>query len=400
MIRGLHRAAALASLVAAIVLGATLPCAAQVALDWSAPRGCPDTAYVARQLAAAHAETPRPELRVRARISLSPARPRGRFDRGARGVYVLRLVLRANDFHAERRLEASSCTSVTDAAIWLINVALAPAARAHGDGDSAAPAPSTGVDDSAAPPAATSEVSASSERSHGPGASASSAPGEHAAQPGDGAPDSLPIAGSAAERSAASERSASLSYPSRRAPWRLDWAALPRWWRAGVFAGVWSAGLPAPQVSVGARLGFGIGALYAELRGGAELSRKSRLADATEAHFATQDGGLAVCAQWGDRLRVGPCATAAVLRTTGGSRRAPEARDQVLPWSAAGVALALGWRAPLGVEVMLETGVQLPLSARPRFTVEGVGEVAVAAPLNVYARLGLGFRSADIRREQ
>ncbi|MEY4509851.1 MAG: hypothetical protein RLZZ450_1973, partial [Pseudomonadota bacterium] len=187
---------------------------------------------------------------------------------------------------------------------------------------------------------------------------------------------------------------------SRRAPWRVDWASLPRWWRAGVFGGLWSAGLPAPQLSVGARLGFGISALYAELRAAAELARGRRLSDATEARFATQDLGLALCAQWGHRVLGGPCVTAAVLRTTGGSRAVPDAREQVLPWSAAGVAVALGWRVLGGLEIMVETGVQLPLSARPRFTVEGVGEVAVAAPANVYARLGLGFRSTGVGREQ
>jgi hypothetical protein len=187
---------------------------------------------------------------------------------------------------------------------------------------------------------------------------------------------------------------------ARRAPWRVDWATLPRWWRAGVFGGIWSAALPGPQASVGARLGVGISVLYAELRAAAELARGRRLSDATEARFATQDVGLALCAQWGGAVRAGPCATATVLRSTGGSRSVPDANDRALPWSAAGISVQLGWRALAGLELMFETGVQLPLSARPRFTVEGIDEVALAAPVSVYARLGLGFRSTDVAREQ
>lgn len=395
MIRGTHRAALWACLVA-VGCCWRLPCAAQVAtLDWSAPRGCPDAAYVSQRLATTHGEAARNDLRVRARIQRSLARLRG--ERGGRGTYVLRLVLRARDFYAERRLEASSCASVTDAAIWLINVALAPGERARTDDPetvAAAEPPGTDPDAPASPAARASDLSGSREPT---GESLSSSAAARDTQQRAATETAQASASAAAPVEAPT---APRTYPARRAPWRVDWAALPRWWRAGVFGGVWSAGLPAPQVSVGARLGFGISALYAELRAAAELSRGRRLADATVARFATQDVGLAVCAQWGNQLRVGPCATAAVLRTTAGSRSAPEASERVLPWSAAGVALALGFRARRGVEVMLETGVQLPLSARPRFTVEGVGEVAVAAPVNVYARLGLGFRSADIRREQ
>jgi hypothetical protein len=388
MIRGVRRAALLASLVVVVACCCwTLPSAAQVAaLDWSAPRGCPDSTYVAQRLAATQGETERRELRVRARI-----------QRVGRSAYLLRLTLRADDLHAERRLQATSCKSVTDAAIWLVAVALSPDLQAHAG---------TVATMDAAPPPATPRDESGSRVSENGDASASRAPSAErpstlspTAQ-GTGTTEPVAAAPAAATPAPTPRAAPPLSYPARRAPWRLDWAALPRWWRAGVFSGVWSAGLPAPQLSLGARLGLGISALYAELRGAAELARGRRLADATEARFATQHVGLAVCAQWGGDVRVGPCATAAVLRTAAGSRNVPDANDRVLPWSAAGVALALGWRAPGGVEVMLETGVQLPLSARPRFTVEGVGEVAVAAPVNVYARVGLGFRSADLRRGQ
>lgn len=389
MIRGTRRAAVLVGFVVVGCCCWTLPSAAQVAtLDWSAPHGCPDTAYVEQRLAATHVEKERRDLRVRARI-----------QRVARSAYVLRLVLRANDLHAERRLQATSCKSVTDAAIWLVAVALSPDPQVRSETvakmDAALPPPAVSLDESAARASETGPVSPS--RAHlAEGPSTSSPTSQRTGTAEAVAP--APIASATPEPT--TRAAPQLSYPARRAPWRIDWAALPRWWRAGVFSGVWSAGLPAPQVSVGARLGFGISALYAELRGAAELARGRRLADNTEARFATQDVGLALCAQWGGHVRVGPCATAAALRTAAGSRNVPDASDRVLPWSAAGVALALGWRARGGVEVMLETGMQLPLSARPRFTVEGVGEVAVASPVNVYARVGLGFRSTDFRREQ
>ncbi|MEY4512709.1 MAG: hypothetical protein RLZZ450_4831, partial [Pseudomonadota bacterium] len=134
MIRGTHRAAVLASVAAVGCCCSTSWAAAQVAtLDWSAPRGCPDRAYVAAQLAANHAETERHDLEVRARI-----------QRTGRTRYVLRLFLRGSDAQAERRLEATSCASVTAAAIWLITVALSPSMRAPSQGvqpDEAAPVP-------------------------------------------------------------------------------------------------------------------------------------------------------------------------------------------------------------------------------------------------------------------
>jgi hypothetical protein len=393
MIAGMRRALGLACVVG-VFGGWTLPCAAQVAsLSWSAPRGCPDQASVAARLTALPAEPARRDLKVRARV-----------QRVGRARYALKLVLRAADYHAERRLESTSCTSVTDAAVWLVAVALDPSASTG----SITPL-STGSDPSevrppaAAPgPASTGQpeppsVASADVRATSPAtaAAASRAPGEPSS---DGS--APPASATRAVPMAASASTAPVSHSAGGAPWRVDWAALPRWWRAGLFGGVWSAALPAPQASLGGRVGLGIGGFYTELRGAAELPRARPLADSTEVRFATQDLGLALCAQWGARVRGGPCATASALRTKGSTRGAPEASDQVLPWGAAGVSLELGFRPVGGLEIMFETGAQLPISARPRFTVEGVGEVAVAAPVTVYARLGLGFRSTDAAREQ
>lgn len=420
MIRGSHRAAVLAYVVAVCCCCWTPPATAQVAtLDWTAPRGCPDTAYVAQRLAALHSETARRDLRVGARI-----------QQLGRARYALKLVLRASDYHAERRLASSSCAGVADAAIWLIAVALDPTLQARSEAAlpmsaAAVPTPPAGVDVAATQAVGSADTSRSptpegSEQSPSPAVgSVSDESQRRGSRTTDTAPSSPPAASVNGERQPASSHATdsapapttavampapvasaiAFSRPARSAPWRVDWAR-PRWWRVGVFGGVWSVGLPAPQPSVGARLGVGFGVLYAELRAAAELARGRRLADSTEARFATQDVGLAVCGQWGDRVRAGPCATATVLRSVGSARAQADANDQAVPWGAAGVSLELAWKALERCEIMVEAGVQLPLSARPRFTVEGLGEVAVAAPVNVYARLGFGFRSSDKGREQ
>jgi len=421
MIRGTRRATVLACVAAVCCCCWTLPSAAQVAtLSWSAPRGCPDQTNVAARLTALQTETARRDLRVRARV-----------QRVGAARYVLKLVLRATDYHAERRLESTSCTSVVDAAIWLIAVALDPS---QSTGSVASPSSDASASQlrsaPQAPPGPTGEPGLPSATSvKTPPASASAAtealrsPGEASADGSAPQPPSttqvapttavaVPTAAAPAPTAAAPASTVDASENAGRAPWRVDWARLPRWWRAGLFGGVWSAALPAPQASIGARLGFGISAFYAELRGAAELPRaqpvpdlRSRAEDpgastTAEVRFATQDLGLALCSQWGDRTRVGPCITASALRTSGSMQGAPEANHQVLPWGAAGVSLELGFRPVGRLELMLDTGVQLPISARPRYTVEGVGEVAVAAPVSVYARLGLGFRSTDVAREQ
>jgi len=385
MIRGTHRAAVWACVVAVCCCCWTLPSAAQVAtLSWSAPRGCPDKAYVAAQLIARQRQPLRRDLKVRARV-----------QRAARARYVLWLVLHADDYHAERRLESKSCSSVTDAALWLIAVALDPnlsAGPVEPVPPSAAPLtqapPTTTVDRPAAP------ASTGADRSQSPSVARADGPPSAPASATETTAMAVVVTPAAPATTQPAARGAG------RAPWRVDWSALPRWWRAGLFGGVWSAALPAPQASVGARLGLGLGVLYAELRGALELPREQRVADASAVRFATQDLGLALCSQWGDRVRAGPCATATALRTTGSTRGETESDEQALPWGAAGVSLELGFRPVRGLEIMLETGVQLPISARPRFTVPGVGEVAVASPVTVYARLGLGFRSTDAAREQ
>ena len=412
MIRGTSRAAVSVCVVAACWCWWTQPAAGQLAkLEWYVPRGCPDASFVEQRLSAlSQTETPRRDLTVR-----------GRIQRNGKSHYLLRLDLRASDYHAERRLESLTCASAVDAAIWLIAMALEPSLGAGTNSPPALPTDSSSLPNTTPPPSVSvmppespqeTTRAAAADPPLGPGpSSVSPAPSADSAHPSaaTGAATSPAPSSSASHTPTAATTSVALAEPAgarfapplaHRTPSRRDWASLPRWWRAGLFGGVWSAGLPAPQASIGGRIGFGVSALYAELRGAAELSRRRRLMDGTEARLATQDAGLALCSQWGNRLRVGPCFTAAVLRTAGGARQAPEAYDRALLWGALGLSLELGYRLLGGLEIMLETGAQLPVSARPRFTVEGVGEVAVAAPINVYARLGFGFRSTDLAREQ
>ncbi len=335
--------------------------AAQVSsLDWSAPKPCPSRTYVARRvhdlLAASRA--PRNELTVQ-----------GTVRRVQRGRYRLALILDAKSTRAERSLEAVSCKSIADAAAWLIALAADPslggAAAAPDQGDVAQRADTPAV--SAAPEStpATSAPPATQE----PTRSQRSEPSEQA---------------NVGPRDAAS-----------REP-RRPRAGVRTWWRAGVFAALWSAQLPAPQASVGARAGLGLGWLYSELRSAWVFARARAVAEGVEARFTTQQLGLATCPQWGNALRFGPCATLDALRTEGRARGVDETNRRALFWVAGGVSVQLGWTFYGRLELMLETGVQISLSARPRYQIEGAGQVSTAAPVGAYARLGVGLRSLDI----
>jgi hypothetical protein len=58
----------------------------------------------------------------------------------------------------------------------------------------------------------------------------------------------------------------------------------------------------------------------------------------------------------------------------------------------AGLGLRLEWALLSMLRLRLETGVYVPLSARPRFSVAGYGPLTEAQVVAGYGRLALGVR--------
>lgn len=379
-----RRACGVLALLAALLV-ADRAHAQALALEWSAPSTCPKRADVERRVTALLSGPVRAALHVVGRVKKSGA------------LFVLQLSLEGDAYRAQRTLEAARCQSLADASAWLIAVALDPdlagrdgpeaaskegGAVARSPRDDSSDRASATVDPHAAEtPAAAATTSAVTAR----------APALERERP-------TRALDASASRSKPEEAPRSSSAPGRRLSFRTRVRDRPRWWRVGVFTGVWQASLPSAQASVGARAGYGLGVLLLEARGAAHLARARAIREDARVRHASQELSSALCAQWGGRLRGGPCAALALLRSTGSVRGTTNPRRDELLWGSGGVTVQLGYNATRWLELLAEVGVMLPLTPRPRFTVEGLGEVAQAAPLSVYARVGFGFRAADAAR--
>jgi hypothetical protein len=170
-----------------------------------------------------------------------------------------------------------------------------------------------------------------------------------------------------------------------------------RWGRLSPLLGVWSGGLPRPQLDAGARVGLGRGALYGELRADWMVARSDRLDWDTDGKvrirsFALGLAGCAAFGAWAERVRVGPCARLSVLRSVGSVRQITAPRDDTVVWLASTLTALLGVRLFGPLELSIETGAGLPLSARPRFSVAGRGTAQEAQLVSLHAVLGLGLR--------
>ena len=93
------------------------PCAAEPALQWRAPTGCPQQAAVTRVLRAHWSETGTPP-----QLSSLTAQVRGDAQRG----YALALSVQLEARTARRLLHARRCAELVDAAVWLITLLARP----------------------------------------------------------------------------------------------------------------------------------------------------------------------------------------------------------------------------------------------------------------------------------
>jgi hypothetical protein len=167
------------------------------------------------------------------------------------------------------------------------------------------------------------------------------------------------------------------------APWVLH---------ATPLVGIAHADLPRAQAELGLAVGVARSWLLTELRATATLPSDVRLGTG-EARLSTYALGAAGCALWGQRLRGGPCLGIAAQRTDAEPRRLPMAStpDPVF-WAqlSAGAQVSVLLRWP--VEPLLEAGLGIPVSARPRFQRPADADPIDASRVTVYARLGLRFR--------
>jgi hypothetical protein len=131
--------------------------------------------------------------------------------------------------------------------------------------------------------------------------------------------------------------------------------------------------------------------LYSELALSVLLPQREELAGGGVVRSWSLELGLRECVLWGTRLRWGPCLTLDGLRTVGHAEGLSTTQpDQALFWAVAGLALRAAWNVRGSLELTLAGGAGLPISPRPRFTVEGVGEVAPVSALPGYVRISLG----------
>ncbi len=324
------------------------PCGAQIDtdIDWRAPERCPGVDVVRARVAALLADQAN-GTRLRASGAIAPAASEG---------YVLTLVVNANGHRAARTLRAADCAALTDAGAWLIALAVdptlidAPAARAATDAGKAK-GPSKPADPSK--PNAKDAVSAANE------------PATTQDKPSDPAP------------------------PDKETPAP---EAEPLSLRAGLFGGVYSLGLPAPAAGLGLRAGLSVAGFYAELGFAYLFARTSDLGAGASARFSSQLARARGCMEWGARLRILPCVGLTVLRSAGEVDGIAVATQDYAVWLAGGAAVQLAFMVREPLELMLDGGLDLPLSARPRFEVEGLGPIATGRFVSAHTTLGLGVR--------
>jgi len=266
--------------------------------------------------------------------------------------------------------------------------------------DEPAPAPATHEQAPAEPSAAHDERTAEPTVESRPDAGVPAEPPASERDRARPAPEPPARAGTTALGSAAGAEVGGAEQIGAARPTTARWLSRARrWGRAGVLVGVWSAGLPAPQLDTGLRVGLARGALYGELRADWMVARSEQVDWGGEEKvrirsFALGVAGCAAAGAWGERVRVGPCARLSLLRSDGSVTQITVPGEDRVFWLAATLSALLGVRLWSLLELSLEAGAGLPLTARPRFSVQGPGggTAKTAELVSLHAVLGLGVR--------
>lgn len=307
-------------------------------IDWRAPQACP-TADDVRARVSSLLSRHTSATQLRASGAIAPAASHG---------YVLTLVVHVNEHRASRTLRASDCASLSDAGAWLIALAVDPALMSRtGEPDKSPAEPATPNAEEAESAPVSTTIDDTSDTKVTPARDAAQA-------------SRTPIALSA---------------------------------RAGAFIGVYSIGLPAPALTLGMRMGLGfLDHFYAELALGYALSRSDALEQGAAIELASLLTRVRGCMTWGDRLRILPCAALTGFRSAGRVKGITAPSEDHALWLTGGAALGLAYMVHKPFELLLDAGADLPLSARPRFEVDGLGTVATGSFVSVHTTFGLGVR--------
>ena len=346
-------------------------------LSWSAPPSCPRAGVV--------------RARVRRLLDSGPSRSRGPLPQvratvvHATDQFVMSLAIETSSGPIVRELRARDCSLLAESAA--VFVALASGSRNEEAGSKTAPS---------AVPTPTTEPEPS-DRADSHDRTASGATGgstSSASRPTDGATSSATTA--SAPRSdavptgsrpdiAAREEVAS-EEPSRSSP--LPWTG-----RASLGAGVFANGLPGPRPDLFAELAFSVRWLSAGLRVGHVFGGSRKLPAATSAHYFADYLALSSCGLWGTpRLVAGPCVSLLGSRSHAATQGLADARDRSALWAQVGLGASLRCRLFARGEVGLESGVLLPLSARPQFNVVNVGTLEQGSVVSGYSHIDVALR--------
>jgi hypothetical protein len=336
------------------LVGGSLTASAQpLELRWQAPDECPDRAQL-------QAKVDRLLGRSYATFDwLADARVARKGER-----WTLKLDLQHGGRHAARTLQADDCVTLSDAAAWLIAVAIDPSVSS--------PAPTA-----AASSAATSEAAGAAGVSEVPVAD-------------NGKPAQPPVAGSEVR---ASDPIASSENAAKQPPLQSDDAGTTPVLGAGAFMGISAAGLGGPAASLGAQAQLRLGWLWFGLLVGHDFERSRNLPLGLASHFSSQEYGLQFCLQWGGAVRFGPCLALSVRSATA-STSANQGKDGSAVWATLDPRAQLTYDLFTQLELFVNAGLLLPFTARPQFEVVQFGlpvNVGHVAKYGGSVRLGVGM---------
>lgn len=343
--------------LALLLIGSLAPPAraestAAVELNWTAPDDCPDQAQVQAQISRL---APSPAARER------PLRVEGSVRRGAGG-FILELLLRDGEFVGRRRFESDSCSEVVGAAAVTIALLLS-----SGGSDASGASGAGAVSDAGAASNATVQ-----------------------AQPQAPTGATTPSAGAAAS---AKDTPATTAAAAERRSAPPD-SEGERGWRLVLGAPSVSAGfglLPEPSFGLGLAVAFEDDRwrLFVGGTWNFEVSVHPSNSSDRGAEISRGTGRMGGCRWLGaGRFQWAPCAVVALhyltARGVGSDVSAEEART---PWVALGPSLLGRLRLSDAVRLAASGGLEVQ-TARPKFVIDGLGEIEQIGALELTSLLG------------
>jgi hypothetical protein len=307
--------------------------------------------------------------------------------------YRISLQIDTGAHRAERVLRGTDCADLVEAAAWLIALTVDPELS------------SSGPENRRAPTAAPSTAQSTSDSAGAARAAADPAQARRDAATTDGSRQTQVEAGDDAQKhgvdahGTAREQSQTESPPAdtpaeKRPTPEVAGPPSPPWphsFRAGANAGVITGDGASAQAALGAFVGYGVGALYTQLRVHGSLPREVDVTPPGRVRLWALASELSECALFGGALRMGPCLGVSLLRSAAHLEGLATPRDRAYVWAAAIAGLQLFWLLPRHVELSLAAAARVPLSKRPRYVVEGLGTVVSAQSWAADLRLGVGF---------